>query len=156
MDYKTTLLDKTVELSDNVLPEIQGLYFGVIGHEISVFDYTRYLEENELPPVDYKVFMRTNKVYIENLAKSNNHKLSELFFKNTDGHILISSDLVFLCLAFVNPELLAYFNALISEAISEGVTYSSGFVYSMAASRLPSDVLLDIIKEREKETNEEQ
>lgn len=149
MDYKTTILNNGVEVKDAFLPDIPGLYFGVLSEDKTVFDYTAYLEENKLPSVDYKVFMRLNKHYIEQLIVQSERKTSDLFYQNTDGHILIASELVFLCLAFVNPELLRYFNALVSDVISDGVAYSSGFVYSMAANRLPTDVLSDIIKERQ-------
>lgn len=152
MDYKTIILNNGIEVKDTFLSDIPGLYFGVLSEDKAVFDYTAYIEENKLQAPDYKAFMRLNRHFIESLAKIANRKTSELFYQNTDGHILIASELVFLCLAFVNPDLLGYFNALVSDAISEGVAYSSGFVYSMAASRLPSDVLTEIIKERQNDT----
>ncbi len=152
MDYKTTILNNGVEAKDALLPDIPGLYFGVLSEDKAVFDYTAYIEENKLQVPDYKAFMRLNRHFIEPLAKQSGRKASELFYQNTNGHILIASELVFLCLAFVNPELLGYFNALVSDAISDGVAYSSGFVYSMAAHRLPSEVLNDIIKERQNDT----
>lgn len=93
--------------------------------------------------------MRVNKHFIETLAKSNDKKTSELFFQNTNGHILVSAELVFIFLAFVNPEMFLYFNSLLTDVITDGVAYSNGFVYSMAANRIPSDVLSDLIKERE-------
>lgn len=152
MDYKTTILNNGVEVKDAWLADIPGLYFGALSEDKAVFDYTTYIEENKLPESDYKVFMRLNRHFIEPLAKLSGRKTSELFYQNTDGHILIASELVFLCLAFVNSELLGYFNALVSDAITDGVAYSSGFVYSMAAHRLPSDILNEIIKERQNDT----
>lgn len=152
MDYKTTILNNGIEVKDALLPDIPGLYFGVLSEDKAVFDYTAYIEENKLQASDYKAFMRLNRHFIEPLAKQLGRKTSDLFYQNTDGHILIASELVFLCLAFVNSELLGYFNALVSDAISDGVAYSSGFIYSMAVHRLPSDVLNDIIKERQNDT----
>lgn len=152
MDYKTTILKTGVEVKDTFLPDISGLYFGILSEDKSVFDFTAYVEENKLQASDYKAFMRLNRHFIESLAQLSGKKTSEMFYQNTDGHILIISELVFLCLAFVNPELLGYFNALVSDAITDGVAYSSGFVYSMAANRLPSEALNDIIKERENDT----
>lgn len=152
MDYKTTILKTGLEVKDTFLSDIPGLYFGTLSEDVTVFDFTAYVDENKLQISDYKVFMRLNKHFIESLAKLSGKKTSELFYKNTDGHILIASELVFLCLAFVNSELLGYFNALVSDAIIDGVAYSSGFVYSMAAQRLPSEALNDIIKERQNDT----
>ena len=120
-----------------------------MGEDKAVFDYTAYLETAELQPIDYKLFMRANKRFIEILAKSNNKKTSELFYQNTNGHILVAAELVFVFLAFVNPEMFLYFNSLLTDVVTDGVAYSHGFIYSMAAQRLPSEILGEIIKERE-------
>lgn len=152
MDYKTTQLTHNVDVKDALFPEISGLFFGVLSKGRAVFDCTTYLIDNKLTDVDYKVFMRTNKHFIESLAKLNDISTAELFYQNIDGHILIASELVFLFLAFANQELLGYFNALLTDVITDGVAYSSGFVYSMAATRLPTDILQDIIKEQQNDT----
>lgn len=148
MDFKTNTLTKELEVNESLLPEITGLLFGSLREEQVVFDYTAYLEANQLEMIDYKTFMRTNKHYIENIIKMNGHKTSDLFYQNTNGHILVASELVFLFLAFVNPEMCMYFNNLIGDVLTSGVAYSDGFAYSMAADRVPTDVLQEIIKER--------
>lgn len=149
MDYKTNILTEELKTDVDLLPELAGLHFGIVGEKKALFDYTAYVAENELPSIDYKVFMRTCKCFIEVLAKNAGKQTSELFYQNTNGHILIAAELAFLCIAFINPEMCVYFNSLLTDAISEGVAYSNGFMFSMAAERLPSDVLSDIIKERE-------
>ena len=151
MDYKTTILKEEVKTNEILLPEISDLNFGFLGEGKAVFDYTAYIETNKLTVIDYKVFMRANRHYIETLAKSYNKKTSELFYQNTNGHILIAAELAFVFLAFVNPEMFLYFNGLLTDAITDGVAYSHGFIFSMAANRLPSDILGDIIRERENE-----
>lgn len=148
MDYKTTTLIKELEINEVLLPEIQGLYFGSIRENKAVFDYTAYFEENQIQYIDYKVFMRTNKHFIEPLIKASQKKTSELFYQNTNGHILVAAELAFIFLAFANPEMCMYFNSIITDAISYGVAYSNGFLYSMAAQRLPSEALNEIINER--------
>lgn len=70
MDYKTTTLIKELKTTEILLPEIQGLYFGFMGEDKAVFDYTTYFEENHIQYIDYKVFMRTNKHFIEPLIKA--------------------------------------------------------------------------------------
>lgn len=152
MDYKTNILSKELETKETLLPEIHGLYFGIMGEDKAVFDYTAYFEENQLQYIDYKVFMRMNKHFIETLIKPSSKNTSELFYQNSNGHILVDAELAFLFLAFVNPEMMLYFNGIIMDAISSGVAYSNGFLYSMAAQRLPSDTLNEIIKERENDT----
>jgi len=154
MDYKTNVLSKEAKITDELIPEAAGLFFGEVGNDQVVFDYTAYFEQNELEQIDYKMFMRTNKRYIELLARAKNRKTSELFYQNTNGHILIAAELVFVFLAFSNPEMLVYFNGLISDVMTSGVAYSDGFVYAAAAERLPSEVLADIIKNRAKQDEE--
>lgn len=148
MDYKTTILTQELKTDADLLPELAGLHFGIIGERKALFDFTAYVEENALPNTDYKAFMRGCKYFIETLANNADKKTSELFFQNTDGHILIAAELVFICLAFVNPEMCVYFNSLLTDAISEGVAYSHGFTFSLAADKLSSEVLSDIINER--------
>lgn len=152
MDYKTNILNREVKVSDEILGEVAGLFFGEIGdNNQAVFDYTAYFEQNEIEPIDYKVFMRTNKRYIELLAKMKNRNTSELFYQNTNGHILVAAELVFVFLAFSNPEMLVYFNGLLSDVMVSGVAYSDGFVYAAAAERLPTEVLAEIIQKRMKD-----
>lgn len=153
MDYKTNILSKELETKENLLPEIQGLHFGIMQEDKAVFDYTAYFEENQLQYIDHKVFMRINKHFIEALIKASSKKTSELFYQNSNGHILVDTGLTFVFLAFANPEMLLYFNGIIMDAISSGVAYSDGFLYSMAAQRLPSEALNEIIKERENDTS---
>lgn len=148
MDYKTNILAKEIETPETLLPEINGLRFGTVGEGKAVFDYTAYFKENELKEIDYKAFMRTSRNFIEAIIKFMNKKPSELFYRNTNGHILVDAELVFVFLAFANSELFIYFNSIITDAISYGVAYSNGFVYSMAAQRLPSETLNDIINGR--------
>lgn len=153
MDYKTNLLKKEAIVSEEILPEVAGLLFGEVNEQV-VFDYTAYFENNELEQIDYKVFMRTNKRYIDWLAKVKNKGTSDLFYQNTNGHILVAAELVFVFLAFSNIEMFIYFNGLISDVMTSGVAYSDGFVYAAAAERLPTEVLADIIKQRMKEDEE--
>jgi hypothetical protein len=153
MDYKTTTLIKELETTETLLPEIQGLYFGFMGEDKAVFDYTAYFEENKIQHIDYKVFMRINKHFIEPLVRASQKKTSELFYQNTNGHILVAAELAFVFLAFANPEMCVYFNSLITDVISYGVAYSNGFLYSMAAQRLPSEALNEIINERKNDAS---
>nr|DAE12681.1 MAG TPA: hypothetical protein [Siphoviridae sp. ctOCb13] len=151
MDYKVTILKKEIPTEETLLPEISDLHFGILAENKAVFDYTAYIEANKLQ-IDYKVFMRMNKHFIEILAKASGKKTFELFFQNTNGHILVEAELAFIFLAFVNPDMFLYFNGLLTDAISDGVAYSHSYIYSLAAQRLPSEVLNDIIKERKNDT----
>lgn len=156
MDYKTNILNQKIETKEELLPEMPNLFFASISGDKIVFDATTYCKENGLDEIDYKVFMRMNKHYIESFSKSTGLKTSEIFYQNTDGHILIDHQLVFLYIAFVNPGMLMYFNGLLNDVISNGVAYSDGFIYSMALSRIPTEVFEEIVIERHNETTNEQ
>lgn len=149
MDYKTNVLNKEVKDFEEVLHEVSGLLFSEVNDGQPVFDYTAYFENNGLDFIDHKTFMRANKLYIETLAKAKGRKTSELFYQNTNGHILVGIELTFLFLAFANPEMLIYFNSLIGDVVGTGVAYSDSFIYSAASERLPSEVLVEIIKSRD-------
>lgn len=148
MDYKTNILKHEAKVEEPVLAEVSGLLFGSIDTDKIVFDYTAYFEKNDIEPIDYKLFMRINKWYIDMMCKYKEIKTSELFYQNTNGHILVAVELAFIFLAFCNVEMFIYFNGLISDVITTGVAYSDGFIYSAASERLPTDVLAEIIKKR--------
>ena len=74
--------------------------------------------------------------------------VGELFFQNTDGHILINKDLAILFLQFANPDVCTYFNSMIWELLENGVAFSDGLVATLAATRVPNEVLQEIIDTR--------
>ena len=150
MDYRTSILAQGVLIEDQLLEDIYGLYFGFISESRALFDYTRYIEENQLDPIDYKVFMRANKRYIELIAADHGLFPSQLFYLNTDGHILVASELVFICLMYIDPDMLRYFNTLLTDLTADGFALSKATALRLAEERIPSDILHNIIKEREK------
>lgn len=157
MDYKTNILHHKLETDQQLLPEIQALNFGIINNNQALFDYTDYIEKNQLNPTPYKAFMRQCKPFIEALSAMSGRKTSEMFYQNTDGHILISAELVFICIAFIDSGMCAYFNGLLTNVITDGIAFSHGYIYDLASENLPSQILDEIIKERngESETSNE-
>lgn len=149
MDYKLNMLQDAVEVNEIIYPDISGLFFGDVAPGEPVFDFTRYAEENEMEDADHRVFMRMNKFFIEQILSSVGRKTTRAFYMNKDGHILIAAELVFLCVCFFSPDMTQYFSALVSDVLSDGIAYSSGFIYHMAAKRLPTMALEDILKERQ-------
>ena len=148
MDYKITPLVKQVECEKTEIADFPTLKFGNLLSGQSVFDATRYYEENELEPIDYKIFSRVCKPFINALITRLDLNVGELFFQNTDGHILISKDLAILFLQFANQDVCAYFNQIIWDALENGVAFSDGLVANLAATRIPNEVLQEIIDTR--------
>lgn len=156
MDFKTTTLTKEVVVEEEFYPEISGLHFGYVAPEKSVFDYTAYFEENDIEPIDYKVFMRTNKHLISSILKTSDTKSSELFFINTNGHVLVAADLAILFLCVANHHIHRYFSMLLIDLMTNGVAFANGLIYALASERMTSDVLEEIIKERQNDSADNQ
>lgn len=148
MDYKANILNDQLKCSEQVLPDFPTLLFGTTPNGTLVFDSTTFYEANDLEEIDYKIFQRLNKRYIESFIKNAKLKPTELFYINHDQHVLMHHELTFLFLAFAEPALAAYFNGLIGEVMSNGVAYSDGLILHLASNRIPTDVLQQIIDDR--------
>jgi hypothetical protein len=149
MDYKTNKIDKLVKCDKIMVSEFPTLKYGVIpGTELEVFDSTNYYLENELEELDYKVFQRMNKRYIQAFIEADELDPSTLFYINKDGHILMHHELTFLFLSFATPIIAAYFNGVIGELMANGFVLSDSFVCSLASERIPTEILQEIIKDR--------
>lgn len=149
MDYKANVLNDQLECKEQVLPDFPTLLFGTVPNGPLVFDSTAFYEANGIEEIDYKVFQRLNRRYIEGFVNNSDMKVTDMFYMNRDSHILMHHELVFLFLAFAEPALAAYFNGLIGEIMENGIAYSDGFVLSMASQRIPTEILQQIIKDRE-------
>ncbi len=155
MDYKITQLSTQVNCKEPLIPAFGELKFGNITEQLMVFDSTAFYAERNLEAIDYRTFSKINKRYIEGFIKNNSFSQSEIFFVNKDGHILINKELTFLFIVFAEPETIAYFNGLLGEALTTGVAYSDGFIMEMASQRIPSNILQEIINNRENGTQNE-
>lgn len=149
MDYKTNVLNDQLECAEQALPDFPSLLFGQIPNGPLVFDSTAFYEANGLTEIDYKTFQRLNKRYIESFINNAQLKPTSLFYVNRDQHILMHHELTFLFLSFAEPNLAAYFNGLLGELMANGVTYSDRFVLSLASQRIPTEVLQQIINNRD-------
>lgn len=148
MDYKLNILKKTVECEEILLQDIPTLNFGEADDDVVVFDASAFCRSMEADSFDWRTFSRINKKYIEGIARITGLDTRKLFYQDKGGHILIAQELVFLFLAFVDDTLLLYFNNLLADAMSNGVAFTDGFVVQIAAQRLPTEVLKQIINER--------
>lgn len=149
MDYKITSLNQQIKCEEQLIPIFGELKFGNISEQLMVFDSTAFYAERNIDQIDYRTFSRINKRYIEGFINNGSFSQSEVFFLNKDGHVLINKDLAFLFVAFAEPTSIVYFNSLIGEALTNGVAYSDGFIMAMAAQRIPSNVLQEIIDNRQ-------
>lgn len=149
MDYKTTTLDKLLKCDKVLVREFPTLKYGIIPNtELQVFDSTNYYLENQLEEIDYKVFQRINKRYIQALVDADSINPSTLFYLNKDSHILMNHELTFIFLSFATPVIGAYFNGVLGELMANGFALSDSFVCSLASERIPTEILQEIINDR--------
>lgn len=148
MDYKTTTLDTQLECKEQLISAFPELQYGDISESLTVFDSTSFYTERNIEEVDYRTFQRINKRYIESFIKYGGIKQSELFFLNKDGHILMNKELTFLFLAFAEPMIATYFNGLLGDIMINGMAYSDGYIMALASQRIPTDILQQIINDR--------
>ena len=145
MDYKTTTLVTEVKCERAEIADFPSMKFGNLPNGQSVFDYTQYFEDNGLEHIDHKVFGRICKCFINALVTRLELNAAELFYQNTDGHILAQKELAMLFLQFANPDIFTYFDQMLWSLMENGMAFSDGFVASLAATRLPDDVLNEIM-----------
>ena len=149
MDYKINILQKEVSCKEMALQDIPLLKFGVVDNKL-VFDATAYCQSKELA-FNVKVFSRGYRMLIDVIAKDNNVSIGNLFYQNANGNILIDRELVFIFLACVEPGMLIYFNQLITDAITEGIALSDGYIASVINAKVPNEVLENIMQSRSNE-----
>ena len=146
MGYKINILQKEVSCNEIALQDIPLLKFGLIDTTI-VFDATAYCNAIKTK-FDMKLFSKVQKMQIQIIAQAQEVSIGNLFYENKNGHALINKELVFVFLAYVNPEMLAYFNQIVSDAITEGVALSDGYIASIINAKVPNEVLKNILESR--------
>lgn len=152
MDYKISVLPQAIELKDSLIDDFSDLLFGTTPDGTPVFDATEYCNRVETESqFNARVFMRNCKPFIEGFIKAGELDPSKMFYQNTDGHLLIHEQLVYLFLMFTSNVWLIYFNSLISDVINTGVAYSDSFLLKQAIQRIPSDVMEKIIETRKED-----
>ena len=147
MDYRINNIDKSVICDEQIIQDIPSLLFTEIEGAV-VFDATGFCLTNNLDEFDYRIFSRINKVYIEALIKETGLDKTKLFFAEKGKHTLVVQDLVFMFLAFVDSGICSYFNNILADAITNGVAFSDGFAVQLASQRIPTDILKEIINNR--------
>lgn len=154
MDFKINVLVQEVDCSEPNFADIPSLKFGSLPNGQAVFDSTQYYIENDLEQIDYKVFSRMCKPFINTLVTRIEVPAGELFYQNTDGHILMHEILSIIFMQFANPDTFIYFMQMMLNILENGIAFSDGFIASLASMRVPSEILQDIIDQRNGEQGE--
>ena len=148
MNYKLNILQSKVDCNQQLIKDMPSIFFGNLDDTTLVFDSTMYYEVSGIDAIDHNAFARTNRRHIEKLAESLGMKLTELFYQNTDGHILIHENLVILFVMSVNLDAYMYLYQMMADLLYHGMAFGDTFITSMAMQRIPTDLLEEVVKNR--------
>lgn len=138
MNYKLNQLNTKLECSELMCNELP-IMMGSISDELRVFDADYYCAERGIEAEDWTVFTRIHKFYIERIAKMSDKQTSEMFYRNTDGHLLMDEQLVFLYIMYRDEIAMSYLFSMLSDVLTEGIALSDSYLYSTVSSRFPRE-----------------
>lgn len=138
-----------LKCTEQSFPEFPNLLFGQSELGRSYFDATYYLSKlTEPKPI--QPFFNQYRYQIKSLCDTYEISDSQICLINEEGHFLIDGTFVFLFIAFVEPDFLAYMCDRIFELFAHGVAVSDTYLISAARTRLSSKILSAISADEEK------
>lgn len=139
-----------LKCKEQSFPEFANLLFGKNEDGRSFFDATYYLSKmTESAPI--QSFFNQYRYQIKALCDAYKIDDAQVCLVNEEGHYLIDGTFVFLFIAFVEPDFLAYMCDRVFELFAHGVAVSDTYLLSAARTRLSSEVLT-AISDYEKES----
>lgn len=132
-----------LQCKEQPFPEFPNLLFGQSEPGHSYFDATHYLSKmTELRPI--QPFFNQYRYQIKSLCDTYEIKDDQVCLINEEGHFLIDGAFLFLFIAFVEPDFLAYMCDRTFELFAHGVAVSDTYLVSAARTRLSSKVLSEM------------
>ncbi len=124
-------------------PEFENLFFAQSEDGRSFFDATHYLSKMT-EPLSISLFFAQYRYQIKSLCDAYEINKDNVCLINQEGHYLIDGTFVFLFIAFVEPNFLAYMCDRMFELFAHGMTVSDTYLVQSARSRLSKEVLTAI------------
>ena len=140
----------SLKCKEQSFPEFPNLLFGKNEAGRSYFDATHYLSKMT-DPMPIQPFFCQYRYQIKALCDTYDIDDNNVCLINEEGHYLIDGVFVFLFIAFVKPDFLAYMCERTFELFAHGVTVSDTYLATAATSRLSKEVLT-AINDYEKES----
>lgn len=132
-----------LKCKEQSFPEFPNLLFGQDETGRSFFNATHYLSKmTEQKPI--QPFFTQYRYQIKALCDTYEIDDKQVCLINEEGHYLIDGTFVFLFIAFVKPDFLAYMCDRTFELFAHGVAVSDTYLLSAARSRLSREVLTAI------------
>lgn len=129
-----------LKCKEQSFPEFPNLLFGQSESGRSFFDATHYLSKMT-EPMPIQPFFNQYRYQIKSLCDTYGIKDDQVCLINEEGHYLIDGTFLFLFIAFVEPDFLAYMCDRTFELFAHGVAVSDTYLLSAARTRLSSKVL---------------
>lgn len=140
-----------LKCEEQSFPEFPNLLFGKSEAGQSYFDATHYLSKMT-EPMPIQPFFSQWRYQIKAMCDTYEIDDQQVYLINQEGHYLIDGTFVFLFIAYVEPDFLAYMCDRTFELFAHGVAVSDTYLLQAARSRLSSKVLTAICG-YEKDTN---
>lgn len=138
-----------LKCKEQSFPEFPNLLFGQNEAGRSYFDATHYLSKMK-EPTPIQPFFTHYRHQIKALCDTYEIDSNQVCLINEEGHYLIDGIFVFLFIAFVKPDFLAYMCDRTFELFAHGVAVSDTYLVTAARSRLSREVLSAISDYEEK------
>lgn len=138
-----------LQCKEQSFPEFPNLLFGQHESGHSYFDATHYLSKMT-DPKPIQPFFNQYRYQIKSLCDTYEIGDDQVCLINEEGHYLIDGTFLFLFIAFVEPDFLAYMCDRIFDLFAQGVAVSDTYLVSAARTRLSSRVLSAISGYEEK------
>lgn len=139
-----------LKCQEQSFPEFPNLLFGQNEAGRSFFDATHYLSKMT-DPMPIQPFFTQYRYQIKALCDTYEIDNNNVCLINEEGHYLIDGTFVFLFIAFVKQDFLAYMCERTFELFAHGVAVSDTYLLSAAHRRLSREVLT-AISDYEKES----
>ncbi len=136
--------------SEQAFPEFPDLLYGTTSEGISFFDAQAYLQKHK-PSSSVEDFFTQYEVPIRSLMDAYGIEDEKVCVISKDSHTLVDSSLVYLFIAFVEPNFLAYMCDRIQEMFSSGICVSDQYLYNKSRARLSKEVIQTMNDEKDKQ-----
>lgn len=141
-----------LKCKEQSFPEFPNLLFGQNETGQSYFDATHCLSKMT-EPQPIHLFFNQYRYQIKSICDTYNIPYDQVSLINEEGHHLIDGTFVFLFIAFVEQDFLAYMCDRMFELFAHGVSVSDTYLLTAAHSRLSSKVL-SMASDYEKESEQ--
>lgn len=132
--------------TEHSFPEFPDMLFGTTAEGISVFDASDYLQRHK-ESASIADFFLQYEAPIKALVEAYDIKDDDVCILSKESHYLIDSSLIYLFIAFVQPDFLAYICDRMQEMFSSGFCVSDSYLLGKTQQRLSAEVIQAMINE---------